>query len=1297
MRGVVRVVVLVLFLAASTGSIGWGRPRPGKPGGFRLRARAVGALAVNRVYCGLLSNGSICVDTTGSGRTGGGFWPKGTLDQYVYNSGLQVAGVIGGSGPANPWAGDTAAAFFFNAAGAGTGEEVEPIYDSGKPGDAAAWPEAARVPTEIDEADNLYDPLLRGLTAASQGDLWWLTWDGRPRVDRGRQHPLGILVEHRAMAWNYPSGNEDILYLVFTIYNITSTDPADYLRVRPALRETLLRKARDFQALNAAAYGDSLPPGGYSIENMYVAFAADMDLADPGRNYASVNLPFALGYTFDHTFSAPPEWTTDPGIFGEPFFSGSGFVGVKYLASPPDPTGQPTGITNFGVYFNGTAGASFADPVTSPQLYRYLAATLVPGLGDGQCNTGNPLTTHICFVDYAEPNDVRFFQSTGPLTLAPGGSGSVVVAYIFAAPVAVNSCTPPCDVRPGDPTILGDAARMSTGVNTIDSLTGYAGFADANGDGRVSQEEFGVVPGSLLGKALVAQNVFDNHFLLPFAPPAPEFFLIPGSDQVTVLWKPLEDAASVDPFFETARSPTVLPPGGGAPVANLLYDPSYRRNDVEGYRVYRGRSPSSLRLIAQYDLAGTFISDFGGLVNPDPGCAPELGIVTACPAPFSPPVPGIARTVSVDYPLVGEVRQVRPGRRAQTADGRALALEVDTALTGGNQPFPPLRDSGVPFVFVDRTVRNDFKYFYAVSAFDLNSAASGPSSLESPRVTRPVTPEAPATNYAGSLDLSVRLFGRGEPLDTGAPMPSLDQGSGRFSGPFPPANDFQVGFAEIAQAVLGGAGTVSVTLDSLRLGSAEPDGTAAGGTPGIYFLSAAAEASTVKVQIPVLQSRASDHAADSVFFPAARLDPAQAARFGGADGFALSGRLTFGLSGAAYAGAWGEGCARRAPGFDAAGTTGCEYNGARWFDGPSPRTGESRASPQAAHPANAAAPGAMADLNNAGALAGVATVHMPHAYETIEADFGAVEGVLSGAVRAADYNLFWGPAGRIDSVVDVTHRVPVPFDSLRLAGSWGVLNQTEASAPGSWDSRPDVLTLIDFTCVEPLRSFAAVQTRYPCHSALPYALSRSAMPGPVAISDRQAVKLRTEPARPGPGLALYVAGTLTIFELSGGLPPEGTVWTLRSYVGAISGGQGAAGDRGPYRFTAQPRPYTAVGSELRLDYQVSNQVRAAAATDLRQVHTVPDPYYVGSAFQQSSTFRVIRFVNLPEQAIIRIYSSSGVLVALLEHRSAVYGGSETWNVLNRNNQVVASGVYFYHVEAGDARRVGRFTVVNFAE
>ena len=94
---------------------------------------------------------------------------------------------------------------------------------------------------------------------------------------------------------------------------------------------------------------------------------------------------------------------------------------------------------------------------------------------------------------------------------------------------------------------------------------------------------------------------------------------------------------------------------------------------------------------------------------------------------------------------------------------------------------------------------------------------------------------------------------------------------------------------------------------------------------------------------------------------------------------------------------------------------------------------------------------------------------------------------------------------------------------------------------------------------------------------------------------------------------------------------------------------------------------------------------------------MPDPYYVTSEFEQTTDTKLIKFVNLPNDAVIRIYSSSGVLVDLLEHHSSQFGGSEDWDVRNRNNQVVASGVYFYHIESGDARRVGRFTIVNFAQ
>jgi hypothetical protein len=77
--------------------------------------------------------------------------------------------------------------------------------------------------------------------------------------------------------------------------------------------------------------------------------------------------------------------------------------------------------------------------------------------------------------------------------------------------------------------------------------------------------------------------------------------------------------------------------------------------------------------------------------------------------------------------------------------------------------------------------------------------------------------------------------------------------------------------------------------------------------------------------------------------------------------------------------------------------------------------------------------------------------------------------------------------------------------------------------------------------------------------------------------------------------------------------------------------------------------------------------------------------------------KILRFVNLPARALIRIYSVSGVLVAVIPHDDPGFGGEETWNLRNRNNQLVASGVYFYHVEtpAGN-QKVGRFTVVTFA-
>ena len=96
--------------------------------------------------------------------------------------------------------------------------------------------------------------------------------------------------------------------------------------------------------------------------------------------------------------------------------------------------------------------------------------------------------------------------------------------------------------------------------------------------------------GSLLGKALVAQSVFDNGFLLPFSP-EPRTSTWSGRQQVTVLWSPSNTETTPDPFFAVASSPTMVNPDG-RPV-NPLYNPNFRALDVEGYRIYRGRAEST--------------------------------------------------------------------------------------------------------------------------------------------------------------------------------------------------------------------------------------------------------------------------------------------------------------------------------------------------------------------------------------------------------------------------------------------------------------------------------------------------------------------------------------------------------------------------------------------------------------------------------------------------------------------------------------------------------------------------------
>ena len=93
--------------------------RPAAARGFNLFAGAVNVVMnVNRIQCNINNIGESCVDGTNSPSLGGGFWPKGSPNQYIFNSGLQIAAIIPGAETLTfPWPGDTVGAFFFDPRG----------------------------------------------------------------------------------------------------------------------------------------------------------------------------------------------------------------------------------------------------------------------------------------------------------------------------------------------------------------------------------------------------------------------------------------------------------------------------------------------------------------------------------------------------------------------------------------------------------------------------------------------------------------------------------------------------------------------------------------------------------------------------------------------------------------------------------------------------------------------------------------------------------------------------------------------------------------------------------------------------------------------------------------------------------------------------------------------------------------------------------------------------------------------------------------------------------------------------
>jgi len=378
-----------------------------------------------------------------------------------------------------------------------------------------------------------------------------------------------------------------------------------------------------------------------------------------------------------------------------------------------------------------------------------------------------------------------------------------------------------------------------------------------------------------------------------------------------------------------------------------------------------------------------------------------------------------------------------------------------------------------------------------------------------------------------------------------------------------------------------------------------------------------------------------------------------------------------------------------------------------------------------AEPADPTIVGYADKTHNSGALTGVDSIWAPASYRMnnslvgSNADapgpFGAPnlgnfrgQGFGQTVWYPADFVVTWNADSSI-TVRDSTHRLTLPYAPNGGTG-WGFLNVAEFIAAGIDDVDGEITDGTGTPSVNVVGYHHIYGTAPTCYSdwwAIATPFGGQVTPARCVTLGSKAqyepLDFDWDGVTNGNGVVLMINNEVFWFKMAA-LPAAGTKWHLKAVSGAMTAtctpGLGPVmTDCSAYTYTGPTfRPSRAPGLTYQVTVAQQFAVDSTASGSLANVHTVPDPYYVTNSLEITPSTKILKFVNMPSRAIVRIYTVSGVLVQVLTHNDQSGGGETTWNLRNRNNQFVASGVYFYHVEGPDGQsKVGRFTVVNFAQ
>ena len=98
-----------------------------------------------------------------------------------------------------------------------------------------------------------------------------------------------------------------------------------------------------------------------------------------------------------------------------------------------------------------------------------------------------------------------------------------------------------------------------------------------------------------------------------------------------------------------------------------------------------------------------------------------------------------------------------------------------------------------------------------------------------------------------------------------------------------------------------------------------------------------------------------------------------------------------------------------------------------------------------------------------------------------------------------------------------------------------------------------------------------------------------------------------------------------------------------------------------------------------------------AKEELSEIKVVPNPYIAHALWETTEGIRKVQFTHLPNECTIRIYTLAGDLVKMIQHNNGT--GTEDWDLLNKNQQGIVPGVYFYHVDSKYGEKLGKFAVI----